>query len=252
MEIITLGMGERLRIAASRLSRIATDAYDRLLLLPIPTTKDKMHITATDIPLEEVFLHSRAGALAVGYELPAEIRHGLLLRGTDVLDLGYDERLLGENAEITARGALGHVLTTVKTDITELKVGIIGYGRIGRALLRLLVFLGARARVYTTRDSVAEMLCDTGVVCEKITESTNFSGCDILLNTAPARLIDEERLSALLPSTRIIDLASGRNFPEREGIERLASIPELFYPVSAGRVYADGVERYLLGEVGIC
>lgn len=252
MEIITFGRGERLRIAASRLSCIESVCYDRLILLPVPTTKDKKHITATEIPLTELVGYARAEALVVGYEIPEEIRDSLLSAGADVLDLGEDEEFLVKNAEVTSRGALGHLLTSLPWDISHLTVGIIGYGRIGKALLKLLIFLGAHTSVYTTRDSVAEGLSEAGIPCVKIDESTDFLGCDVLLNTAPAVLIDEKKLERILANTRIVDLASGKIFPEKEGIVKLASIPEAFYPETAGLLYAEAVAKQLSGEVEIC
>ena len=106
--------------------------------------------------------------------------------------------------------------------------------------------------VYTTRSSVARELCENGVVAEKISESTDFLGCDLIFNTAPAHLLDENTLSALLESTKIVDLASGKIFPEKDGIVKLASIPEAFYPKTAGHLYAEAVEEYIVGEGGIC
>lgn len=252
MEIITFGRGERLRIAAAELSRVDAFCYDRLILLPVPTTKDKKHITATETPLAEIERQATPESLIVGYEIPEDIRDGLLRSGADVLDLGADEEFLVKNAEVTAHGALGHLLTSLPIDISRATVGIIGYGRIGKALIKLLVFLGARVRAYTTRGSVADGLAKAGIVCEKITESTDFLGCDLIFNTAPAVLLSEEKLSRLLPSTRIVDLASGRIFPEKEGVVKLASIPEAFYPETAGRLYAEAVEKHLEGEVEIC
>lgn len=252
MEIITFGRGARLRIAAAELSRVDAFCYDRLILLPIPTTKDKKHITATETPLTDIEEQATPKSLIVGYEIPEEMIDRLLGVGADVLDLGADEDFLVKNAEVTAHGALGHLLTSLPVDISHITVGIIGYGRIGKALLKLLVFLGAHTVVYTTRGSVADGLAKAGIVCEKITDSTEFLGCDLIFNTAPAVLIDEGKLSRILASTRIVDLASGKIFPEAEGITKLASIPEAFYPETAGRLYAEAVEKQLIGEAEIC
>ena len=252
MEIITFGGGARLRYASKELSRLCLEGYDRLILLPVPTTKDKKHITSTETPITELQEYAKHGTLVVGYEIPEKMRDGLLYAGADVLDLGYDEDFLVKNAEITAHGAIGHLLTAMPSDVSSLTVGIIGYGRIGKALTRLLLFLGAHTVVYTTRPSVARELCENGVVAEKISESTDFLGCDLIFNTAPARLLGENILDALLESTKIVDLASGKIFPEKDGILKLASIPEAFYPKTAGHLYAEAVEKYLVGEAEIC
>ena len=45
-----------------------------------------------------------------------------------------------------------------------------------------------------------------------------------------------------------IDLASGSIFKDSRGVIKLASIPNVFYPLSAGRVYADGIIGALGGK----
>ena len=47
---------------------------------------------------------------------------------------------------------------------------------------------------------------------------------------------------------RVIDLASGDNFPEGAGVTKLGGIPGIMYPVSAGRIYAAAAVRYEGGD----
>ena len=58
-------------------------------------------------------------------------------------------------------------------------------------------------------------------------------------------------LMGVLSSGKIIDLASGENFPENCGVSKLGGIPGLMYPISAGRIYAEAALRYEGGE-GAC
>ena len=77
--------------------------------------------------------------------------------------------------------------------------------------------------------------------------SERLSSLDILINTAPARLIGE-RAAEALSSVRVIELASGDNIPEGINVERLASVPAIMYPASAGAALARSVLRMLGGE----
>ncbi len=251
MEIITFGSGERLLRGAGLLSAFDGAAgFTRLLLLPIPTTRDKRHITSTDTALAEILLSVDGGTLVVGYGLPPEISDAVSALGGTVLDLSENEGFLSENADVTAHGTLGHILSGFSEDISDIKIGIIGYGRIGKSLLRLLLFLGADVRVYTTRKNVAEELCEAGVASETVTESTIWEKNELIINTAPARLISEARLGEL-SYVKIIDLASGKNFPDMPNITKLASVPDMMYPETAGRIYAKYVMRILSKGVSL-
>lgn len=222
----------------------------RLFLLPIPTSRDKKQITGTDVRLSDIASEAAAGDAFAGYDIPENIKEDLALRGALVYDGAFDEEFLLRNAELTARGTLGYILTKFDRDITDMRLGIVGYGRIGACLLRYLLYLGTSVTVYTTRSETALELCESGVDA-----STAFDGLgklDILINTAPARLLSDREEGEFFSHGRVIDLASGRPFSESESVVKLSSVPEKFYPVSAGRIYAERIVEYLSFGGGIC
>lgn len=244
MEIITFGWGGRLRTCERILqSRQQESKYKTLVLLPVPTSKDKRYITGTDIPLSDVSEAASDDSLVAGYELPEDISRELLARGAAVYDAGADEDFLIENAVLTAHGALGRILCDGARDISGLRIGVVGYGRIGRELVKLFLFLGACVRVFTTTPSTARELCEMGINATLISDDTDFSFVDIIVNTAPAHIFSEADLSE---SVKIYDLASGKIFGESKRVVKLASVPEVMYPESAGEIYA----RYILRELG--
>ena len=246
MEINTIGVGGRIKECARLLSEMpASELYDRVLLLPIPTTRDKKYITGTDVSLADAAALAGEGTLAVGYGIPKEFGRMLSERGAHIYDASFDEEFLLENADITANGAIGRILTGFPKDITELSVGVVGFGRIGRRLASLLLFFGANVRVYTGREAVVMELCEAGVGCELLTDESDFSRLDLLVNTAPAKIMTDEALFALPPSVKIMDLASGKNFPECERVLKLASVPDAMYPKTAGGIYAKYAARKL-------
>ena len=246
MEIRTFGVGGRLCECKLRLSeKIGNHFSGRVLLLPIPTTRDGVHITGTDVALTELLSEVDSNTVTVGYGIPHNIAYEIRSMGGAVFDAGEDEEFLEANAEITARGALGWILTEGRKDATDLKIGIIGYGRIGKCLLRLLLFLGAEVTVYTTKASVAEELCVEGIAARVFPWNICEDNLDLLVNTAPARLVPSDEEERFLLNARILDLASGKIFGEHENLTKLASIPEAFYPVSSGAVYADRIIGFL-------
>ena len=244
MEILSFGGGRRLRECQRLLEITSGGLTGRLILLPIPTTRDNIYLNGSDMPLSSVSSLLRPGDTLAGYGIPAN----LAPEGVSVYDAALDERFLSANALISARGALGYLLTNFPRDIADMSLGLVGYGRIGRALLRYLLALGADPTVYTRREEIALELGAVGVKCSVLQSESDLSSLDILINTAPARQIDESRLGE---ETVILDLASGSIFSDSPRLVKLASIPEAYYPLTAGRLYAEGILRHMDMEVNL-
>ena len=251
MRIKIFGKGERLEVAAELLRKDRSlGKYSEIVILPIPTSRDGASITGTDLLLSDALASFGEGSFLLGYGIPRGCIEALEDRGATVCDALGDEIFLSRNAELTALGTLGVILTSSKKSVSELKIGIIGYGRIGKQLLRLLLFLGAEVKVFTRKNSTRVDLCSYGIEAEMSTEG-DYTGLDFLINTAPEQILDEERTKKALADGRIIELASGKNFPDASGITHLGGIPGLMYPISAGRIYAEAAIRYEGGE-GSC
>ena len=220
----------------------------RLILLPIPTTRDNIYINGTDLTLGSVVPLLTGESTLVGYNIPRYLINNAEEVGAVVYDAGRDERFLMENAIISARGAIGYLLTNFTRDIADMRIGIIGYGRIGRALLRYLICLGSSPILYTRRQEVAVELGSSGVDCRVIGDECDLGGLDILINTSPTSQISIDDLD---PATKIIDLASGKPFPTSDRVTKLSSIPDAMYPLTAGRLYAEGILRFFDMEVSL-
>ena len=242
MTIEVIGGGERGRICSRLLAeRIGEEGRGRLIILPIPSTRDKMKITGTEVPLSKLFADVREGDMIGAYALPEDFAAELRDKGALVYDAALDEDFLRENAKITAHGALGRILTETERDLSEISVGIIGYGRIGSAMAELLMFIGARVRLFSTSREKLLALAESGVDAWMADDGSDFSGLDILVNTAPRRTISEKKeREIILGGVKIIELASGNNFSSPE-ILRMPAIPDRMYPLSAGRLYAKHI-----------
>lgn len=240
MEILTFGMGGR-QIECKRMLAEGLSGVDgRLILLPIPTTRDNKYISGTNTSLVDIACMLRRGDAVAGYSIPYELCLAAGGKGCHVYDGATDEDFLTANASLTAVGALGYILMNSKKGLSDMHVGVVGYGRIGMRLVRLLLQFGCRITVYTNRPDVVMELCENGISAEIVGEISDLSCLDLLVNTAPARQIDEADIPAGL---RIIDLASGSIFTPSDRVIKLSSIPEAFYPITAGRLYAEAIMR---------
>lgn len=244
MIIRTFGGGRRLS-ECERTVALGLFGDKRIFITPIPTTRDKIYITGSDVRLTELLTMLRSGDVVAGYNLPIEFLTIAEKKGALVYDGATDERFLKENAELTARGTVGYILTHCDRDISDMSVGIVGYGRIGSDLVRWLLLYGAKIRVFTNRDQVMEELGRMEIGASYPYESDKLSELDLLINTAPARQIDVSHLSE---KCRIIDLASGNIFDPDDRLIKLSSVPENYYPITSGRLYGEGILRKVRGE----
>lgn len=239
MQIYTYEEGGRAEACRSHCLREAAGAELRVALLPIPSLRG-------GVPCFPLSVAQSGVDAIVGYGLDEQTRGQLAVGGAAVIDCAADEMFLEENAELTAVGMLGVLLEDEQRAPWELAVGIIGYGRIGSRLARMLLSLGARVRIYSSSDDVRVRLGECGVETEPSCPCADLGGLDVLINTAPSAIfrgrkeIDDGRL-------KVYDLASGTNF-DSPRVEKKPSLPAKSFPISAGEAWGRAVLRQLRGE----
>ena len=213
-----------------------------LTILPIPTTRDGIHLTGSEVTLASVCLEAEPGEIYLGYGIPDFLHDSLVNAGAVAVDAGRDEKFLLENARLTALATLAYILSRGDVSVDCLSVGVVGYGRIGRELVRLFLSVGARVRVYSTRRDTVLCLSSSGVDATEISVGDPIPEADVLINTAPAKIFDEN--SPVGRDMEILELASGNFFGEAR-VTRLPSLPSRYYPVTAGRIYGEALLRAL-------
>ena len=267
MNIRTYGTDERLGFCREYLYTSKTGCLGEIVLLPIPTSRGGALVPELALKEEEIYALcdeyssiaedmcavSVFGELAVvGYGIPKDMKHRLSDKGALVIDVSLDEDFLLENARLTAVAAAAKILSEENAAPGELTVGIIGYGRIGKRLLNILSLLGGKPTVFTSNENSRIELGMMGLsavsygALESEKALRELGHFDILINTAPDMLVKAEAVNAL-SDTKIIELASGNNFPSGLNVLRLPSLPAKAYPKSSGRALADSVLR-MLGE----
>ena len=146
--------------------------FQDIHLLPIPSrsvTVEELKSTITSCEKSEVFskdpseqqenLKSKEGrkSLVVGYEVPSFFYE---MDDVEVLDLSEDEPFLWRNARLCALGMLGIVLTEHTRVPSDLRIGVIGYGRIGTEVCDLFSYLDASLVVFTSNAEMIEPLAE--------------------------------------------------------------------------------------------
>ena len=204
-------------LARSGLSFAETPEEANILLLPVPTPKDLCP------PVQP-------GQLVIG---------GAIENGLDLLK---DPVYLAENAAITAEAALGILLSTLPCSLRGCRILLLGWGRIGACLGKMLTSLGAAVTVYDRKPEKCALLRALGYpVCGEIPASESFRA---VINTIPAEIFPA---SAVFPPDCIrLDLASGIFLPG-DGVVSALGLPGKYRPEASGRLIADRVLAFLKG-----
>ena len=160
------------------------------------------------------------------------------LSGYDVLDLLEDPLYLARNASITAHCALELALAKLPITLEKCPVLVIGWGRIGKCLAKLLNGLGATVTVAARKESRRVMV-----------EALGYSSCAIeqirpedyrlIINTVPAMVLPDVKGTGLK-----IDLASVPGMSGRDVIWA-RGLPGLLAPESSGALIAKTITQWL-------
>ena len=242
-------------------ARILTDPVAELeradaVLLPIPATGSGGVIRGlTSLLPSEVLTRLRTGSLLFGGNLSASLVASARERGIRTVDYLNLESFVLQNAYLTAQAALGILLSELPICLYRTKIAILGFGRIGKFLSRMLHALGAQVTVLARKSSDLAMASLIGVSTlplSRLQESDALAFADAVVNTAPARILCSAHLEHLKNDTLLLELASGSdNLPKpapEKPIRILCAqgLPGKCFPKSAAEIVTNATEEALL------
>lgn len=149
------------------------------------------------------------------------------------MDLLLDEGYLWENAAITAQCAVQLAARRMGGIFRGETVLVIGWGRIGKHLCRLLTGLGAQVSLMSRSDAHRAEAESFGIRTEPKYD------CRVVFNTAPGITLDEEAFTGLK-----IELASTQGFRGEDVLEA-RGLPGIYAPEQSGTLIAKTILRKL-------
>ena len=161
------------------------------------------------------------------------------LTGYKTLDLLQDDVYISENADITARCALRLLMSCLPCTLKNCPVLVIGWGRIGKCLARLLRENDANVTVCARKERDRAML---GALGYRIQESPDATGFRVVINTAPAIVLSKCPTGILK-----MELSSVMGLPG-EDVLWARGLPAIYAPESSGKLIAETVNRLLEKE----
>ena len=240
---------EKGRCRAPYLLDEATEGADALLL-PLPLSKDGKNLNA---PLSTLNLPlSLLDGVALS-DLPVFGGNlcypPFLGRSAPTFDLLKEEDFAAANAKPTAEGALGLALLEHPGLLEESRAAILGYGNIGRSLLKKLRLLGVDCTVFARREEQRWEAAGAGARSAPFEELTDLlPSFDLVFNTVPAHVIGEERACLFQKSALYVELASAPYGMSENSRGRLPcrhlfapGLPGKYAPLYAGRLIAKRV-----------
>ena len=173
------------------------------LILPVPTFEFDGTIKGGSKP--ETLLRQLPSDITIlggGLQHPA-------LDGYRTVDLLADPGYLAQNAAITAHCALKVAMNRLSTTFQDCPVLVIGWGRIGKCLAKLLNALGARVSVSARKEADRAMLQALGYETADITPPAyDLQRFRVIFNTVPDMLLPEHLQENCAAGCLKIDLAS--------------------------------------------
>lgn len=206
-----------------------------------------------DMNVEMLFDELPENAVFFAGNISDEVRRYAAGKRLRVYDMMKDELVATRNAVPTAEGAVTEAITRSSINLTKSNCLILGYGRCGSVLTRLLKSFFCKVLVSEkdkTRAADAFVLADSIVSEAELTDAVG--NVDFIFNTVPERLLTEERLRHVGKNTWILDIASapgGVDYTAAEALSvnavLLPGLPGRYAPVSSAEILADFIESQI-------
>jgi dipicolinate synthase subunit A len=161
-------------------------------------------------------------------------------------DILQNEAFLIRNALLTAEGAICACMKNTESALSDTRCLVIGYGRIGKFLCRLLKAFTPEVTATARKDKDLELIIAEGFRAVN-TENVKHAlpEADLIFNTVPYHVLGEGELRSINKSSKIIELASAPYGMDMELAKKLGVSVQL-EPGLPGRYFPDSAAKAML------
>jgi dipicolinate synthase subunit A len=176
------------------------------------------------------------------------------LRLTEISDLDHVAIM---NSIPSAEGAIQIAMQELPITIHGSRSWVLGFGRVGQTLARMLKALGAYTTVCARKSSDLARIWEMGYQAVRFDQiEEQVSEAEALFNTVPDLVINEKVLQRCSKDLLVIDLASqpgGTDFQaaEKLGIKAILApgLPGKVAPKTAGKILAQLLPELIYNEI---
>ena len=221
------------------------------LILPMPTTLDNIKINAPlnkyDIKIAEISKNIKKSTLVLGGRINKLVFDAF--SENKCIDYYQREELMIKNAVPTAEGAIELAMAETGVTLNKCKCLVVGYGRIGKVLSKMLASLGAKVYVSARKHQDLAWIDVYGYNAIHNNSIIDYvNNFDVIFNTVPSMIFNENILKKVNPESVIIDLASkpgGIDFEKASdlGLKVIwaLSLPGKVAPITSGKIIKDTI-----------
>ena len=198
-----------------------------LVITSIPLSKNGKSInsiyTTKEILVVDLFNNVKNKKIITG-NLTEEIKSCIKEESNnEIIDILKYEDLTVLNAIPTAEGAIQIAMEKSKITLHGSKCLILGFGRIGKILAKMLIGIGADVYCEARKQSDMAWIKSYGYNAIDLTELDIYlNDFDFIFNTIPHLILDKDKLSLINKECVLIDLASkpgGIDFDEAKNLK---------------------------------
>lgn len=253
--------GFDIKIRQSNTIAEAIDDSD-VVIGPIPCSNDNEFINAPfhseKIYINEVFKCMNKNQLFIAGRISDKIVHLAQVYNVYTVDMLEREEMAILNAIPTAEGAIQIAMEEMPITLHNSNALILGYGRIGKILARMLQGIGANVFVEARKYADFAWIKSYGYKLVNLSElSQTVKDMNVIFNTIPSIVLNNEVLKLINPDCLIIDLASkpgGVDFDKAKELGLKAiwalSLPGKVAPVTAAE-FIKNTAYNIIEELGV-
>lgn len=204
------------------------------------------------VPDADLLAPMRTGAVIVLGLADERLRACAAALDLRLREYEHDTELMLLRGPAIVEGALQVAIQHTDITLHAARIGIVGYGNVGRLLARTLVLLGAEVHLFARNRVQRADSYTAGCRAHELDELPAEAGSlDMIVNTVPVALVGEAVLRALPPSAFVMDLAAPPGGVDLAAARRLglravwARGLGRRAPVTVGRSQWQGIERLI-------
>ncbi|MDK2798526.1 MAG: dipicolinate synthase subunit [Clostridiales bacterium] len=233
-----------------------------VIVAPLPCSLDNESVNTPfydgKIFFNDLFKHISKNQLFVGGKISEKISNLAKVYNIYIVDYFEREELTILNAIPTAEGAIQIAMEELPITLHNSHCLILGFGRIGKILARMLLGIGANVTVEARKYQDLAWIKSYGYNGVHLNQLEKVIGnYDVIFNTIPSVILDTEILSKIKKDCLVIDLASKPGGVDFEMARDMGlkviwalSLPGKVAPNTAGNIIKDTIFN-IIDELGV-